>query len=288
MCKLSESYDYEHIIIDNASTDESVKVAKELAILDKRIKIIVNARNFGPVRSPYFGTLSGKGDATILMASDLQDPPELIPLLIAKWEAGYRVVLQVKPKSEENFLMRTIRNAYYKLLNSISDIPLENNATGAGLFDKAVIEKLKEISDPYPYFRGLVCELGFSRCNIEFLQPKRRHGASKASFYGMMDQALLAMTKHSKLPLRLMTFIGLGGGVLTFLLSVFFFALKILFWDSFSMGVAPLLIGVFFIASIQLFFLGILGEYVGMTLTHVRNLPLVIEKERINFDFDHH
>lgn len=283
MDALKNKYEYEHIIVDNASTDETVAVAKKLAMGDHNIKIIVNNRNFGPVRSPYHGVVSAFGDAVVLIAADLQDPPELIAEYIRKWEEGFDIVLPTKPRSDEALVMQKIRKTYYKLLNSISDVPLENNATGAGLFDKKVVDALRGISDPYPYFRGIVCDLGFSRCTVDFVQPKRKRGVSKASIYGMFDQAFLAMTKHSKLPLRLMTFLGMGLGLFTFCISILFFMLKLIYWDSFVMGMAPLLIGGFFVASIQFFFLGILGEYVGMILTHVRNMPLVVERERINF-----
>lgn len=269
--------------MDNASTDGTVSVARSLAKSDRNIKIIVNTRNFGPVRSPYHGVVSAFGDAVVLIAADLQDPPELITEFVRMWEDGFDIVLPTKPRSEESITMQRVRSTYYKLLNSISDVPLENNATGAGLFDKKVVDALRAISDPYPYFRGIVCDLGFRRCTVDFLQPKRKKGISKASVYGMFDQALLAMTKHSKLPLRMMTFLGIGLGVVTFLISILFLVLKVLYWNSFSMGMAPLLVGGFFVASIQFFFLGILGEYVGMILTHVRNMPLVVERERINF-----
>lgn len=284
MYTLKEKYEYEHIIVDNASSDNTVAIAKKLAKDDRNIKIIVNIRNFGPVRSPYHGVVAAFGDAVVLIAADLQDPPELIAEYVKKWEEGFDIVLPTKPRSEETLVMQRIRKIYYKLLNSISEVPLENNATGAGLFDKKVVDALRAISDPYPYFRGLICDLGFPRCTVDFVQPKRKKGVSKASFYGMSDQALLAMTKHSKLPLRLMTFLGIGLGFVTLLVAMLFFVLKLLYWNSFSMGMAPLLIGVFFVASIQFFFLGILGEYVGMILTHVRNMPLVVERERINFE----
>lgn len=278
-----DKYDYEHIIIDNCSTDETVKVASELTKLNPAIKIIVNIRNFGPVRSPYYGVLSAHGDAVVLMAADLQDPPELLEKYLKKWEEGFDVVLAAKPKSEELVIMRGIRKTFYRLLNLISDVPLENNATGAGLFDKKVIDLLRTVGDPYPYFRGLICDLGFSRCTIDFLQPARMRGHSKANMYGLLDQAFLAMTKHSKVPLRLMTFLGIFLGLASVLMAFMFFVMKLLYWDSFSMGIAPLLIGGFFLAGIHFLFLGILGEYIGMILTHVRKMPLVVERERINF-----
>jgi glycosyltransferase involved in cell wall biosynthesis len=280
---VQDKYDYEHILIDNSSTDNTVSITKKMAQEDPRIKIIVNVRNFGPVRSFYHGVLSAYGDAVILIVSDLQDPPELLTEFLKKWEEGSDIVLAVKPRSEEAWIMQNIRQTYYKLLNSISEVPLVNNATGAGLYDKKVVDVLRSISDPYPYFRGLLCELGFSINTIEFTQPKRKKGRSKANFYGMFDQAFLAMTKHSKVPIRLMTFLGLGLGLITLLISIVFFVLKIIYWNSFEMGMAPLLIGFFFFTSMQLFFLGLLGEYVGMIYTHIRNMPLVIEQERVNF-----
>jgi glycosyltransferase involved in cell wall biosynthesis len=283
MQEFSAKYDYEHIIIDNCSTDGTVSIAEELSKSDKKIKIIVNARNFGPVRSPYYGVINAHGDAVVLLAADLQDPPELLSAYLKKWEEGFDVVLAAKPKSEELAIMRGVRKTFYRLLNFISDVPLENNATGAGLFDKKVINCLRKIADPYPYFRGLICDLGFSRCTIDFVQPARRRGYSKASLYGMFDQAFLAMTKHSKVPLRLMTLLGIFFGVMALLLALIFLILKLVYWNSFSLGIAPLLIAFFFFAAIQFFFLGILGEYVGAILTHIRGMPLVIEEKRINF-----
>lgn len=286
MTVVSDNYRYEHIVIDNASTDDTLKISKEIAVKDKCFKIIVNNRNYGPVRSPYHGLLSASGDAVILIAADLQDPPELILEFISKWEAGFDVVMAAKPKTHESLFMKSVRRIYYKAISYISETPMENNATGFGLFDRKVIDILSSISDPYPYFRGLVCDLGFSRCTVEFIQPKRKKGTSKASFYVMLDQALLAMTKHSKLPLRLMTILGLFLGALTLLISLMFLLLKLIYWNSFPLGLSPLLIGMFFIAAIQFFFMGILGEYVGMILTHQRNMPHVIERERINFSSD--
>jgi glycosyltransferase involved in cell wall biosynthesis len=283
MLSLSDRYDYEHIVIDNASTDRTVEIAKRIARQDPKLKIIVNIRNFGPVRSPYYGVVEAFGDAVVLMAADLQDPPELLSEYVKKWEDGFDVVMSTKARSEESRVMQRIRKTYYRLLNSISEVPLEENATGAGLYDKKVVDALRHLADPYPYFRGLVCDLGFSRCTISFVQPTRKRGVSKANFYGLFDQALLAMTKHSKLPMRMMTFLGLTLGVLSLLASLTFLVLKLLFWNSFNMGIAPLLVGLFFFASMQFFFLGILGEYIGMVLTHVRNMPLVIERERVNF-----
>jgi len=285
ICKVMEasSYDYEHIFIDNASTDSTVQKVKTLAMTDTRVKLIVNARNFGHIRSPYYGILQSRGDACILIASDLQDPPEMIPQFIQKWEQGYKTVLAVKPESEESSLMFFVRKAYYRLISKISEVPLIQNATGAGLFDREVISILKKIQDSYPYFRGLLCEIGFPIATVAFKQPKRSRGITKNNFYTLYDIAMLGITNHSKLPLRLMA---MGGFVLSFLsllIAFGFLIAKLIFWDAFQLGTAPLLISIFFFGAIQAFFIGVIGEYIGSIHTQVRNMPLVIELERVNF-----
>jgi len=276
-------YTYEHIVIDNCSHDNTQNILRKLAKNDKNLKCIFNARNFGPVRSPYHGILQSSGDAVIMIASDLQDPPELISEYIKKWEDGYDVVLAVKPSSDEFFLMKNIRKLYYKLLSSISDAPLEQNATGAGLYDQKVIKHLIQLNDPYPYFRGLICDLGFKRSTIEFNQPKRVHGKTSTNFYILIDQAFLAMTKHSKLPIRLMTLFGFTISILSSLVALIYLVMKLLYWYSFDLGIAPIIISIFFFFGFLFFFLGIIGEYIGIILTHQRNMPHVIEQERINF-----
>ena len=285
ICKVMEAspYDYEHIFIDNASTDSTVQKVKTLAKHDSRVKLIVNARNFGHIRSPYYGILQSKGDACILIASDLQDPPEMIPQFIQKWEQGYKTVLAVKPESEESSLMFFVRKAYYRLISKISEVPLIQNATGAGLFDREVISILQKIQDSYPYFRGLLCEIGFPIATVPFKQPKRSRGITKNNFYTLYDIAMLGITNHSKLPLRLMA---MGGFILSFLsllIAFGFLIAKLIFWDAFQLGTAPLLISIFFFGAIQAFFIGVIGEYIGSIHTQVRNMPLVIELERVNF-----
>ena len=277
-------FNFDYIFIDNNSSDNTRKILKDLALADKKVKLIFNYRNFGPVRSPYYGLIESNSDATILISADLQEPAELIPNFLDSWaNENYKIVLGAKKNSDEPFLMKIIRRRYYDFINSISDVPLDKNVTGFGLFDKDVIKLLRKLDDPYPYFRGLICELGFKRKLIYYFQPKRKFGYSKASFYGMLDQALLAMTKHSKLPLRLMTLSGIFLGILSFLISIIFIFLKFMYWDSFPLGMTPMLAGLFFIASIQFFFMGILGEYIGSVLTHIRKIPHVVEEERINF-----
>jgi glycosyltransferase involved in cell wall biosynthesis len=279
----TQPYDYEHICIDNCSTDRTVAKIKQIAAHDKRLKLIVNARNFGWIRSPHYGILQSKGDACVLITSDLQDPPEIIAEFIKKWEQGYKIVLAVKPQSEDSGLMFALRKLYYRLVASISEVPLVRNATGAGLFDRTVVEILRSIQDPYPYFRGLLCEIGFPIATIPFKQPRRQRGISQSNFYALYDVAMLGITKHSKVPLRLMA---MGGFLLSFislLLAVSFFVAKLAFWHSFELGTAPILIGIFFFGAVQTFFIGVLGEYVGSIQTQVRNMPLVVEIERVNF-----
>jgi glycosyltransferase involved in cell wall biosynthesis len=278
-----QPYDYEHIYIDNCSTDGTVQKIKEIAASDRRLKLIVNARNFGHIRSPYYGILQSKGDACILIASDLQDPPEMINEFISKWEEGFKTVLAVKPESSENSVMFGLRKFYYRFITRISEVPLVKNATGAGLFDRAVIDILQDIHDPYPYFRGLLCEIGFPIATVPFKQPSRHRGVSSNNFYSLYDIAMLGITNHSKIPLRIMAMSGFLLSFLSLLVAILFLGAKLVYWDSFQLGTAPILIGVFFFGAIQTFFIGILGEYIGSIHTQVRKMPLVVELERINF-----
>lgn len=279
-----QPYDYEHICIDNCSTDATVRIIKQIAATDKRLKLIVNARNFGWIRSPQHGILQSNGDACILITSDLQDPPEMIADFIGKWEQGYKTVLAVKPESEGSSLMFAVRKAYYRLVARISEVPLVQNATGAGLFDRVVIDILRSIQDPYPYFRGILCEIGFPIATVPFKQPRRQRGVSQSNFYALYDVAMLGITNHSKVPLRLMAMSGFLLAFLSLMVALFFFVAKLLFWNSFQLGTAPILIGIFFFGAVQAFFIGVLGEYIGSIHTQVRNMPLVVELERVNFD----
>jgi glycosyltransferase involved in cell wall biosynthesis len=277
-------YDYEHIIIDNASTDNTQSIIRALCLNSKKVKAILNARNFGHIRSPYHALLCAKGDAVIAISSDFQDPPELIPKLIQKWENGSQVVFLKRRSSKTNYIIEKLKLFFYKIVNLISDVKPEKNITGAGIFDKKIIENLKKINDPYPYFRGMIYEFVDKVDTLEFDQPKRLSGKSNSSFFVLFDLAMLAVVKHSKLPLRIMTISGFIISLVSFFIGIFFIIKKLLFWDEFQLGVAPLIAGVFFGISIIIIMLGLIGEYVGFVLTQTRNLPLVVEKERINFN----
>lgn len=276
-------YDYEHIFIDNASQDDTVEKLRAIAARDPHVKLILNTRNFGHIRSPMHAYLQATGDAVIAMAADLQDPPELIPELISRWEAGYKVVAGVKPTSQETLAMAVIRRIYYRIIGSISEVRLIPNYTGFGLYDKEVISAIRALDDPYPYFRGLISELGYRSTTIPYEQPKRIRGITHNNFYTLYDMAMLGITSHSKLPLRVATMAGFCLSTLSLLASLGYLAAKLLYWDSFSLGTAPIIISLFFFASVQLFFIGILGEYIGAIHTQVMKRPLVVEKERVNF-----
>lgn len=281
----SNKYEFEYILLDNGSTDNTETKLRELAQKDSRIKVILNARNFGHIRSPYYGMIQSSGDAVIYLASDLQDPPELIKDFIEKWEQGYKIVLAKKTKSEESCLMFVIRSAYYELISRIADDDsgLVKNCTGFGLYDKKVIEIIKSMDDPYPYIRGLICDIGYEKAFVEFTQPSRKRGITKNNFYTLYDNAMIGIVKHSKVPLRIMTFLGFGFSFLSLGIAFLYFILKLIFWDEFSLGLAPIIISLFFFASVQLFCLGVLGEYIGAIYTRVNKKPVVVEKERINF-----
>ena len=276
-------YEYEHIFIDNASTDSTVELLRGLAAQDKRIKVIINTRNFGHIRSPYYALLQASGDAVIGMASDLQDPPERIPDFIKKWEEGYKAVIGVKTKSQESGLFHFLRTMYYRILRKLSDVELIEHFTGFGLYDRQVIKILREFKDPYPYFRGLIADIGFPIARIEFTQPRRKRGVTKNNLYTLYDMAMLGLTSYTKIPLRLATMLGFLTAAISFLVGLIYLVYKLIFWANFSVGLAPVVIGLFFLGSVQLIFLGVLGEYIGAIYTQVIHRPLVIEKERLNF-----
>lgn len=276
--------DYEHIIIDNNSTDQTQNIVRRICKKDKKVKAIFNARNFGHVRSPYYAILQSSGDATILYAADFQDPIELIPSLIKKWQLGSKAVFLKRKSSKENLVIENIKVVFYKFINMISEVRLIEKTTGSGIFDKSIISKLREIEDPDPYFRGIISEIDSSIDVIEFDQPRRLHGKSKNNFYTLFDLGTTAIIKHSKVPLRIMTIGGFILSILLIIVAIFFFIYKVIYWDKFQLGLAPIILGVFFGFSVLIFMLGTIGEYIGVILKQVRKIPLVFEKERINFD----
>ena len=277
-------YSFEYLFVDNASSDGTVKKIKQIAKKNKKVKLIVNARNFGSESSHMHGLNQISSDACIHLASDLQDPPETIPDILKKWEEGFKIVVLVKKETEESQFIHTFRKLYYRLLTKISDVPPIENSTGSGLVDHDVMNYLKNTSDPIPFFRGALVEIGFPIGIVNFIQPKRKKGVSKDSnFYNLYATAMLGITNHSKFPIRLLAIFGFILSVLSFILAMSYLFMKLFFWTSFNVGVAPLLIGLFFFGSIQMFFLGLIGEYIGTIHSRIRNMPLVVESERVNF-----
>jgi glycosyltransferase involved in cell wall biosynthesis len=277
--------DYEHLFADNASTDRTVEILRELAASDRRVKVIVNTRNFGPVRSPYHAFLQARGDAVLGLVADLQDPPELIPQFVEQWRAGFKVVIGVKQGSKESWLMARTRRFYYWFVARLSsDVELVHNFTGFGLYDREVVEQFRATEEQYPYFRGLVSDFGYARSVINYEQPARAKGSTKNNFFSLYDMAMLGITNHSKVPLRLATMAGFAISVLSLIVAFGYLVAKLMFWDQLQLGLAPLLIGIYFFGAVQLFFIGVLGEYIGAIHTQVHKRPLVVEKERINFD----
>ena len=277
--------DYEHLFIDNASKDRTVAILRELAAADRRVKVIVNTRNFGHIRSPYHGFLQARGDAVLGCVADLQDPPELIPQFVEKWREGYKVVIGVKSGSRESWLMFRLRKLYYRLVAKLSsDVELVQNFTGFGLYDRDVVEQFRSTEEQYPYFRGLVSDFGYERAVIPYVQPARTRGKTKNDFFSLYDLAMLGVTNHSKVPLRLAAMAGFALSLLALVVAFVYLVMKLTMWQTFDLGLAPLVIGVYFLGSVQLFFIGILGEYIGAINTQIHKRPLVVEKERINFD----
>lgn len=277
-------WDYDHLFIDNASTDKTVDILRELAAADKRVKVIVNTRNFGQIRSPYHAMLQARGEGVMTCVADLQDPPELIPQFVRKWQEGYKIVIGVKQATGDSWLMSRTRRFYYWLVAKISsDVELVEAFTGFGLYDREVVEHIRGTQEQYPYFRGLVSDFGYEHAVIGYVQPTRTRGKTKNDFFSLYDVAMLGVTSHTKVPLRLAAMAGFAISVLSLLVALGYLVAKLLFWDELQLGLAPLLIGIYFFGAVQLFFIGVLGEYIGAIHTQVHKRPLVVEKERINF-----
>ena len=276
-------YDYEIVFIDNDSKDNTRPLLREICKRDPKIKAIFNAKNFGQFNSPYYGMLQTTGDCTIGMCCDFQDPVEMLPLMVRKWEEGAKIVSCIKTASKENSVMRFLRTCYYKMIKKMSSVDQIEHFTGFGLYDKSFIDVLRNLNDPTPFLRGIVAELGFKRVSIEYTQAKRRAGKTHNNFFTLFDAAMLSFTSYTKVGLHLVTFAGMILSALSILAALVYLVLKLLYWDRFSAGFAPMIIGLFFLNAIELLFIGFVGEYVMSINTRVMNRPLVIEEERINF-----
>lgn len=282
------SYDYEIIFIDNDSKDSTRIKLLSLCKNNKRIKAIFNAKNFGQFNSPYYGILQTTGDCTISMCCDFQDPVELIPQLVHEWEQGYKIVCPIKTTSKENPIMRFLRSCYYKMIKKMSNVEQIEHFTGTGLYDRDFIEVLRQLDDPTPFLRGIVAELGFKRKDIPYEQQKRRAGKTKNNWYSLYDAAMLSFTSYTKVGMRIATIMGSFISMLSILIALVYLVLKLVLWYNFPMGNAPILIGVFVLGGLQLFFIGLLGEYIMSINTRVMKRPLVVEERRINFDNETH
>lgn len=277
------NYKYELVFIDNDSKDNTRKLLREICADNKNVKAIFNAKNFGQFNSPYYGMLQTSGDCTITMVCDFQDPIDMIPKYIKEWENGYKIVIGVKTSSKENPLIYWLRSVYYKMIRKFSDVEQIEHFTGSGLYDKQFIQVLRDLHDPTPFLRGIVAELGFKRKEIPYEQPKRRAGKSHNNFMTLYDAAMLSFTSYTKIGLRICTFFGLFVSFVSVIVGVVYLIMKLIYWDRFVAGMAPILIGMFFLGALELFFIGILGEYILSINKRVMNRPLVIEEERINF-----
>lgn len=280
---LGGRYDYDVIFIDNDSKDNTRGVLREICTGSKHLKAIFNAKNFGQFNSPYYGMLQTDGDATMLMAADFQDPVEMIPKFVAAWEEGYKIAIGIKESSQENAFMFWLRSVYYKIVKKFSTVDQIEHFTGFGLYDKEFIEVLRNLDDPTPFLRGIVAELGFKRKEIPYEQPKRRAGKTSNNFYSLYDAAMLSVTSYTKIGLRIATFTGAVLSAAAFIIGLIYLVLKLIYWDRFPAGTAPMLIGMLFIGAVQIFFIGFIGEYILTINQRVMKRPLVVEEERINF-----
>ena len=281
--KSCPSYDYEIVFIDNFSTDNTRPLLRQICKKNKKIKAIFNARNFGQFNSPYYGITQMKGDCVISMCCDFQDPVEMIPTLVQEWEKGARIVAAIKTASDEDRFIRFLRSCYYKLIHKMSQVEQIEHFTGFGLYDKSFVEVLRDLHDPTPFLRGIVAELGFKRVDVPYRQAKRRAGKTHNNWYSLYDAAMLSFTSYTKQGLRIATIGGFTAAIAAFVLGLVYLVSKIMHWNRFTAGTVPILISVLFLGSLQLFFVGFLGEYIMSMNNRIMNRPLVIEEERINF-----
>ena len=277
-------YDYDILFIDNDSTDATRVKLRQLCKENRKIKAIFNAKNFGQFNSPYYGILQTDGDCTIPVCADFQDPIDVIPRLVAEWEKGYKIVCAVKTSSKENKIMYFLRSCYYKIIKKMSSAEQIEHFTGFGLYDKSFVQVLRDLKDPIPFIRGIVGELGFKKTEIEYTQAQRRAGKTHNNFFTLYDAAMLSFTSYTKMGLRLATFLGVICGGISIVVAIVYLILKLIYWDRFTAGMVPLILLVSFLGSLQLFFIGLMGEYIISINQRVMNRPLVIEEERINFD----
>jgi len=278
------NYDYEIVFIDNCSTDATRELLSKLCSENNKVKAIFNSKNFGQFNSPYYGLCQTTGDCTILLCADFQDPVEMIPQFVHEWENEYKIVCGIKTTSKENKIMRFLRTCYYKLIKKMSTIEMIEHFTGFGLYDKSFIDTLQKLDDPTPFLRGIVAELGPKRKDIPYEQAKRRAGKTSNNWYRLYDAAMLSFTSYTKIGLRLATILGFIFSAIGFVVALVYLILKLIFWNTFAAGTAPMLIGVFLFSSIQLFFIGLMGEYIMNMNTRIMHRPLVIEEKRLNFD----
>lgn len=278
------AYDYELIFIDNCSDDGTREKLEEICAGNKKIKAIFNVTNFGQFNSPFYGMCQTTGDCTISMCCDFQDPVEMLPVFVKEWENGYKIVSAIKTSSKENPFIRLLRTIYYKMIRNMSDVKMIEHFTGFGLYDKTFIDLLKQLDDPMPFLRGIVAEYGFKRKEIEYQQAKRRAGKTKNNFYTLYDAAMLSITSYTKVGLRLATILGFVSSGVSLLIALVYLILKLINWYNFQAGYAPMIIGVYVLGSLQLFFIGLLGEYILNINSRVIKRPLVVEEKRINFD----
>jgi len=277
-------YDYEHLFIDNCSTDKTVEILRDIAASDRNVRVIVNSRNFGLGRSPFHGMIHVRGDAIVPILADLQTPPEAIPEFVTRWNQGFKIVAAIRKDVRQSWPKRLMRAVFYKIFEKLSDIEFIPHFFGFGLYDRKVIEVMRALNEPDPYFRGLVSEIGFQKTIVEYVEPPRKHGESRHNFMDLLDLAILGMTTYSRAPLRLLTIVSVAVAALSFLTGLVYLVLKLLYWQQFEAGIAPILIGALFFVAIQMLAIGLVGEYVGLVLIYARRFPTVIEKERIGFD----